>query len=70
MNKKQRERAVFELLVTAMDLRAADRERAHAFRNGVLSAYALFTGQDEETVYESAQEALQARHERRIAEEG
>ena len=44
-------------------------KEALGYKQGLVTAYALFTGIDEETINEDIQNALVERHERRIAEE-
>ena len=66
---RERKRAAFaELLERAEDGTFGDTATRADFY-GFLDAYALLTGQDEETVYEDVQAALQARHEQALMEE-
>jgi hypothetical protein len=66
---------LFEALVDASNaarspsVAAAGTTRAELqeYRNGLLDAYAILTGEQSEAIYNSIQDELQARHERWLA---
>lgn len=60
--------AFAELLELADDRTLGGNDSRELFA-GYLDAYCTLTGQDEETVYEDVQAALQARHEQALMEE-